>query len=255
MPTPDALDELANLWRDDAFLNTRLVLWGYAFDPSWPEGDRAAGAEASPAEDFGRSPDDPVPVNTPLGELIYLSRLRDEAGRAVLFHRLGARAAPRTRHIVSVYETVTADGGRWDILYLDPCHRRRSRLAPSGYRSATAAEDRPRATGIGLQTADFPNDLPRLFAGAPPCLFGFRLPYDEATRAVASRTFRRPAAHKAAIARLSFVSMAAFRPRLDEDPGPAPRLAAGASPFRADGSSGEDERRPSWLRRRDHLDG
>ena len=47
--------------------------------------------------EFGRSPSNPIPVNGPLGEVVYLSRLTTETGAPVMFHRVGADARRRVR--------------------------------------------------------------------------------------------------------------------------------------------------------------
>ncbi len=62
--------------------------------------------------EFGRTVTNPVPVNGPVGELLYLSRLERYDGVPIAFHRLGAGGN------VDIFETVSEDGRHWDLLCL-----------------------------------------------------------------------------------------------------------------------------------------
>lgn len=74
--------------------------------------------ESAPAYDkdpngsgpFGFTEKNPIPVNGPIGELAYLSRLETQSGQRILFHRLGAIGT------VDVFEAVTFNGNEWFIL-------------------------------------------------------------------------------------------------------------------------------------------
>lgn len=77
--------------------------------------------------EFGRDISNPIPVNGPIGELVYLSSIATSAGCHVIAHRLGSAEK------MDVYETVTMDGSRWDLLYFDMYHTRKSKHVPSGY--------------------------------------------------------------------------------------------------------------------------
>src|SRR3546814_10801196 len=55
---------------------------------------------------FGFTETNPIPVNGPIGQLAYLSRLETQSGQRILFHRLGAIDK------VDVFEAVTFDGSR-----------------------------------------------------------------------------------------------------------------------------------------------
>jgi hypothetical protein len=78
--------------------------------------------------EFGRSEHNPIPVNGPLGELLYISQLVTRTGTHVMGHRLGSM------NNVDVYEIASFDGACWDILYFDMYHPRKSRRAPAGFR-------------------------------------------------------------------------------------------------------------------------
>src|SRR3546814_3779440 len=93
--------------------------------------------ESAPAYDkdpngsgpFGFTETNPIPVNGPIGQLAYLSRLETQSGQRILFNRLGAIDK------VDVFEAVTLDGSGWLIFFVDLSHPRRSRLTPDGFRS------------------------------------------------------------------------------------------------------------------------
>src|SRR3546814_6579765 len=53
---------------------------------------------------FGFTETNPIPVNGPIGQLAYLSRLETQSGQRILFHRLAAIDK------VDVFEAVTFDG-------------------------------------------------------------------------------------------------------------------------------------------------
>lgn len=91
--------------------------------------------ESAPAYDkdpngtgpFGFIETNPIPVNGPVGQLAYLSRLETQSGQRILFHRLGAMGT------VDVFEATTFNGREWFILFVDLYHPRRSRLTPGGF--------------------------------------------------------------------------------------------------------------------------
>lgn len=84
--------------------------------------------------DFGRAATNPVPVNGPLGELVYLSNLLTTSGTQVIGHRLGSVSR------LDVYEVVALDGSRWDLLFFDPYFTRKSRRLPTGYRASASPQ-------------------------------------------------------------------------------------------------------------------
>ena len=103
-------------------------------------------------EDFGRTPDNPIPVNGYLGEIVYLSLLKSPEGKHLIFHRLGALNG------IDVYETVSLDGTHWDILYFSMYHPRRSRKAPLDY-SLLDSNQPFLLLGTNLYLPEFPHGL------------------------------------------------------------------------------------------------
>jgi hypothetical protein len=109
------------------------------------DGDENIGAYGP----FGTSATNPIPVNGPIGQLLYLSSLRINDQR-ILFHRLGSVQN------VDIFECVNVKGTNWKLLYLDMYHPRKSRRAPEGFSIAT---DNVLLSGVTYQVADFPNSL------------------------------------------------------------------------------------------------
>jgi len=81
------------------------------------------------AGEFGRDIQNPIPVNGPIGELIYISMMSLPGGCAIMGHRLGSMEG------IDIFETVSLDGSRWDILFFDMYHTRKSKRLPSGYKA------------------------------------------------------------------------------------------------------------------------
>lgn len=153
--------------------------------------------ESAPAYDqdprgsgpFGFTETNPIPVNGPIGQLAYLSRLETQSGQRILFHRLGAIDK------VDVFEAVTFDGREWFVLFLDLYHPRRSRLTPDGFRFT---KDVPQFSGFHKFCEDFPYDFVEKKASERES--GLSMAYiaiSKVSDQIQSRAFNRPLAHKA----------------------------------------------------------
>ncbi|MGD0970172.1 MAG: hypothetical protein ABSA04_02050 [Desulfobaccales bacterium] len=79
--------------------------------------------------EFGRNIRNPIPVNGPIGELVYISNLALPGGCAIMGHCLGSI------NKIDAYETLALDGSKWDIFFFDPYHTRKSERLPSGYQA------------------------------------------------------------------------------------------------------------------------
>src|SRR5687768_890963 len=88
-----------------------------------------AGADVDEIEsafgDFGLILTNPIPVNGPIGEVVYLSSLR-LGTKKILFHKIGSLDG------IDIFESVSMDGEIWDIFYLDMFHPRKSKKPPKG---------------------------------------------------------------------------------------------------------------------------
>ena len=135
--------------------------------------------------DFGRSDENPIPVNGPIGELVYLSSLTTQDGRRLLYHRLGSVDD------IDIYETVSIDGRRWDILFLSMYHPRKSRTAPSGYSIANVRE-RPFLYGTNRRVGSFPYGLQEAIRNTTVEMFGIPMRPPQVRQAEESVKFQRP---------------------------------------------------------------
>ena len=153
--------------------------------------------ESAPAYDkdpngtgpFGFIETNPIPVNGPIGQLAYLSKLETQSGQRILFHRLGAMGT------VDVFEAVSFDGREWFILFADFYHPRRSRLTPDGFRFT---KEIGQFSGFTNFCEDFPYDFVEKKAsmrdsGLSMAYIAISKVYDQ----IQNRVFNRPLAHKA----------------------------------------------------------
>ena len=134
---------------------------------------------------FGASVTNPIPVNGPIGQILYLSsfRLNDER---ILFHRLGSIEK------IDVFECVDIKCTDWKLLYLDMYHPRKSKIAPEGY---SIARDNVLLSGVTYMVSDFPR---RLYSGVVEYSekrFGMSIADPTVRMSVARVAFDRPPHH------------------------------------------------------------
>lgn len=140
---------------------------------------------------FGFTETNPIPVNGPIGQLAYLSRLETQSGQRILFHRIGAIGK------VDVFEAVTFNGAEWFILFVDLYHPRRSRLAPDGFR---LTKDVAQFSGFHKFCENFPYDFVEKKASERES--GLSMAYvaiSKVSDQIQNRIFSRPLAHEAKI--------------------------------------------------------
>lgn len=139
--------------------------------------------------EFGRSGENPIPVNGALGELIYLSQLQTrDSSQRLLFHRLGSVES------IDVYETVSIDGSKWDILFLSPYHPRKSRKAPAGY-AITEPRTQVLIYGTNCRVKKFPYGLQAAIRETTKELIGVPLPPPEVRQVEEKIRYQRPQVH------------------------------------------------------------
>ena len=76
---------------------------------------------------YGFSPSDPIRVNGPLGEQLYIAMLRGLEGQAVIGHRLGSLKQ------LDIFEVATSDFTQWAVLVFDMYYLSKDTVAPSGF--------------------------------------------------------------------------------------------------------------------------
>lgn len=144
---------------------------------------------------FGFVETNPVPVNGPIGEIAYLSRLEAGPGKRLMFHRLGSI------QMVDVFEAVTFDGSQWFIVYLDMYHSRRSKLAPDGLRFT---QEVAQFSGFSQHCNNFPYDFVEMKTAQQQSGLSLAyIPISKVADALEKRVFKRPIAHNAKLEILS----------------------------------------------------
>jgi len=130
---------------------------------------------------LGFDPSNPIPVNGPRGETVYLSLLRSRSGAPFLYHRLGSVPSAQLGKPVDAFEVAAVDASERHVLYLAMYHMRRTRLAPEGMHlkcwgrmdSAGRAMAKVDLMGVRFRVPSFPYDLPGAVAA---CLTRCGLP-------------------------------------------------------------------------------
>jgi hypothetical protein len=130
---------------------------------------------------FGASSTNPIPVNGPIGEVLYLSALRI-GGQRLLFHRI------KSVRNVDVFECVSIDGKHWDILYLDMYHPRKSKIAPVGYEILA---ENVLLSGVTAEVHDFPRSLYPQIVSYSERRFGMSIADPKVRIAVETVTFKK----------------------------------------------------------------
>lgn len=187
-----------------------------------PDVDRLPDASG----EFGRDPDNPIPVNGVFGELMYLSLLREaDTGERLTFHKRGSREG---RHgPLDIYETVTLDGKKWDALLLAPHHPRRSRHAPEGYR---LADPKPPLFlyGADRRVAGFPKGVTQMMIEMTERMLDVPLVPPDIGQAEDKARFRRPPEHAERLA--AALEGAEAEAPVVGAPKPGPKIGMTAAP-------------------------
>lgn len=181
----------------ELFARINRILEDETFQLEFVQPAMKAMLESAPAYDkdpdgsgpFGFTDTNPIPVNGPIGQLAYLSRLETQSGQRILFHRLGAIGT------VDVFEAVTFNGSEWFILFVDLYHPRRSRLTPDGFRFT---KDVAQFSGFHKFCEDFPYDFVEKKSSMRES--GLSIAYiaiSKVSEKLQNRVFIRPLAHKA----------------------------------------------------------
>jgi len=147
---------------------------------------------------FGYAETNSIPVNGPLGELAYLSRLETLSGERIMFHRLGSincKDMAGNTNTVDAFEAVSFDGKEWFILYLDFYHPKRSREYPQGFKETSAV---PQFCGFNKYAANFPYDFREMKeAEQKTGLSMAYLPLSRVMPQIDAKMFNRPDSHLA----------------------------------------------------------
>ena len=81
---------------------------------------------------FGYEPTNPIPVNGPVGETVYINRLRGKSGVGFMYHRIGSVQSPPANHPLDHFELVALDASERHELFFDLYYFHRSTQVPEG---------------------------------------------------------------------------------------------------------------------------
>jgi hypothetical protein len=112
--------------------------------------------------EFGKEATNPIPVNGPKGEILYLNNLRTNKGEPILFHRIAYQEVAGIDEAVDIFEITNSNGNIWDIIFLHMYHPRNSNVSPKHFsltNSNSIFANLPVGLGITNWTDDFPNGL------------------------------------------------------------------------------------------------
>jgi hypothetical protein len=160
---------------------------------------------------FAITETNPVPVNGPIGELAYLSRLETLSGHRIMFHRLGSMNVNNRlgqAKTIDVYEAVTFDGKEWFIFYLDFYHPKRSKAYPEGFRETSKV---PQFTGFNKSSKNFPYEFSEMKSSEQSTGLSFAyIPLSAVMPQINAKIFSRPDSHLLKLSevrkKLSFIS-------------------------------------------------
>jgi hypothetical protein len=107
--------------------------------------------------EFGLNPSNPIPTNGPIGEVLYLSRLRTQTGNPVMFHRVRSEEGPLG--VVDVYEVLSTDRTVRQNLFLSMYHPRKSKHTPKAYKYAARFDNSNFTYGVNHIVPRFPEKL------------------------------------------------------------------------------------------------
>lgn len=181
----EALGQIRRILEDEQFQLDMINPTMKAMIESRPAYDR----DPDGTGPFGFSETNPIPVNGPIGQLAYLSKLETVRGERILFHRIGAV------NTIDVFEAVTFSGSEWFILFVDLYHPRRSRLTPDGFRFT---QEVGQFSGFHKFCKDFPYDFVEMKQSERES--GLSMAYiaiSKVAELIQNRAYQRPLAHKA----------------------------------------------------------
>jgi len=82
--------------------------------------------------EFGLEITNPIPVNSILGNKLYLDRLWTDNGVKITYERIGSMRAPNISSIIDGYR-IYARGEKIATLYICPYNKKISERAPEGF--------------------------------------------------------------------------------------------------------------------------
>jgi hypothetical protein len=135
---------------------------------------------------YGLSPDDPIRVNGPIGEQLYIAMLRGLDGQAVIGHRLGSIGR------LDAYEIATTDFSQWAVLFFDMYYLSKDTAAPDCF--VLDGSGARTLTSVNRFMVNFPSNFYGELIEAVRAQVGFPL-VNVSLRDIQSEGVRRPVDH------------------------------------------------------------
>jgi len=136
---------------------------------------------------FGLLPSNPIPTNGPIGQVLYLSRLRTQAGNPIMFHRV--RSEEGRLGVVDVYEVLSTDGTVRQTLFLSMYHPRKCKLTPRGYTYAAEFDSSNFTYGVNHIVPSFLEKLDAYIRRWQMEALGIPLPVEIVREAISGSRF------------------------------------------------------------------
>ena len=136
--------------------------------------------------EFGKCLENPIPVNGPIGEVIYLSNIVTDAGERIFAHRLSSKDG------IDIFETVSFDGTSWDILFFYFYYPRKSKKIPNGYKPGN---DPSQIYATNQKSNDFPKNMVNEIRQTFNDFFGISLIHPDVRLSLEKYTYVRPENH------------------------------------------------------------
>ena len=83
--------------------------------------------------EFGHDITNPIPVNTVMGSIAYLGRLRTTDGQKVQYDRLGSTGTENIDKPIDMYK-ISVQGRKIATLHVSPYHKKNSDRPPKGFK-------------------------------------------------------------------------------------------------------------------------
>jgi hypothetical protein len=90
--------------------------------------------------DYGKSPDNPIQLNSIVASRLFLNNLVNESGYHILYHRLGSLPLKANRPIIDHYEVLSSDN-LYDDIFINIYNEANDWTPPAGYLFEEDLED------------------------------------------------------------------------------------------------------------------
>ena len=83
--------------------------------------------------EFGHEVTNPIPVNTIMGSITYLGKLKTLDGEKVQYERYGSTSATNNNNPIDIYK-ISVEGRKIATLHISPYNKKNSERPPEGFK-------------------------------------------------------------------------------------------------------------------------